>query len=444
MASDVSLHTNDASVLDCEFHSNRRSYHLALQVVAALVVVLVTHWFIPFAQPRDSDDSLYLLLARDIKYDGGYLFYNEPYISLHFPPGYPWLLSFLVQRENLGLAPLVQSLYLGATISVGAIWATTAFGIRVGWLVFALLSINPAFVSSSAMLASEAPHVLLYLLGFLAWFRFVKTRSVVALLLSGLCLALSVYIRVYGLLLVVFIPMLLVVGFRNHPWRHTLWHIVGFVTCWVLVLGPWTIRNYQVFGYFVPVTIKTGYALYSAWFPPGPNQFGMSASDEVVEEASTIKDPFERNVFYQRAVVKKILAHPGTALTTVVRKYVFYLMPFDWEFFGKYNAAGRLRPSLHFVYVFFLPFALLYLWQNRGQRELWVGYMAPILFGLIMTAITYGIPRFRLCMEPFLTVYAAIYLSRWVSGSPGFRGGLAGIYFLACLGGAYAFELLVQ
>jgi len=407
-------------------------------------VVLATQWFVPFTQPKGSDDSVYLLLARDLKYDGGYLFHNEPYTSLHFPPGYPWLLSLLVQRENLGLAPLVQRLYQGITISVGAIWATTAYGVGVGWLVFALLAINPALVSSSDMLASEAPHTLLYLLGFLAWFWFVKTRSAASLLLSGLCLALSAYLRVYGLPLAVFMPVLIVIGFRNDPWRHTLWYVVAFVTCWMLIIAPWTIRNYQVFDHFIPMTLKTGMGLYSSWFPPGPNQFGMTARDQVVDEAAKIKDPFEQNVFYQKATVKRILADPGLALETTARKYVFYLMPFDWEFFGKYNAAGRLRPSLHFVYVFLLPFVLLYIWQNRGNEEFWVGYMAPILFGLTMTAITYGIPRFRLCIEPFLTVYAAIYLSRWVSGNPVFRGRLVGAYFLTCLGGAYVFELLVK
>jgi len=423
------------------FWSRRR--HLALQVVASCLVVLATYWVIPFTQPLRADASKYLLLARDLKYDSGYLFHNEPGASLHFPPGYPWLLSLFVQREDLGLVPLVQRLYLGITVAVGTIWATMAFGVGVGWLVFGLLAVNPALVSSSAMLASEAPHVPLYLLGFLAWVRFVKTRSTASLLLTSFCLALSVYLRTYGLLLAAFMPVLIVVGFRNHPWRRTLWHVVAFVTCWILVLAPWTIRNYEIFGHFVPMTM-TGQSLYSSWFPPAPFLFGMMARDEVVEEADKIKDPFERNDFYRQSTVKKILAGPGQALETIVLKYIFYLMPFDWEFFGTYNATGRLRPSLHFVYVFLLPFAWLYIWQNRGNEEFWVGPMAPILFGLTMTALTYGIPRFRLCIEPFLTVYAAIYLSTWVSRDPAFRRRLAAGYFLLCLGGAYVFGRLVQ
>jgi len=419
-----------------------RRGHLALQVVASFLVVLATYWVIPFTQPLRADASVYLSLARDLKYEGGHLFHNEPGTSLHFPPGYPWSLSLFIEREDLGLAALVQRLYLGITVAVGTIWATMVFGIRIGWLVFGLLAVNPALVSSSAMLASEAPHTPLYLLGFLAWFRFVKTRNTAPLLLTSFCLALSVYLRAYGLLLAVFIPVLIVIGFRNTPWRHTLWYVGAFVTCWILLLTPWVVRNYQVFGHVVPMTIN-GHSLYSSWFPPAPILFGMMARDGVVEEADKIKDPFARDDFYRQSTVRKILADPGQTLETVVLKYIFYLMPFDWEFFGTYDAAGRLRPSLHFVYVFLLPFALLYVWQNRGDKEFWVGPMAPILFGLTMTALTYGIPRFRLCIEPFLTVYAAIYLSTWVSRGQVFRGRLVAGYFLLCLGGAYVFDRLV-
>jgi hypothetical protein len=142
--------------------------------------------------------------------------------------------------------------------------------------------------------------------------------------------------------------------------------------------------------------------------------------------------------------VKRILADPVFALETTARKYAFYVMPFDWEFFGWFNEAGRQRPSLHFVYVFMLPFALLYIWQHRRDEAFWLGYMAPTLFGLLMTALILGIPRFRLCIEPFLTVFAAVYLVQWISANPRWRGAVAGSYFLACLAGAYGFAQLVR
>ena len=417
--------------------------HLVLQTVGALLLVLATHLLIPFAQPQGSDDSAYLLLARDLKFGGGELYLTQPGTSLHFPPGYPWLLSSFVDRENLGWAPMVQRTYYGLTLAIASIGATTMFGVRVGWLVFGLLALNPALVASSGMLSSEAPHVSLYLAGFLAWFWFIKTRKLGPLILCSLLLALSTYVRAYGLLLVAFLPLLIMFGVRDLPWRRRLGYVVVFLVTWSLVLAPWVTRNYLLFQHFIPMT-TFGKTLYSGWFPPGIKQFGMMASDEVTREGEKIVDSFERDEFYKRVTVRKILDDPATALATSARKYFFFLMPFDWEFFGKYNDEGRLRPSLHFVYVFLFPFSFLYIWQNSKNPTFAVGLLSPILYGLLMTGLVYGIPRFRLCIEPFLTVFAATYLVNWVSGFPRVRLILIGGYFLACLSAAHVFAQFVQ
>ena len=417
--------------------------HIAFQVLGAALIVLVTNWFLPFTQPSGSDDSWYLLLARDIKFEGGRLYQDQSGAFLHSPPGYPWLLNHFIGRHDLGQAPFIQRAYHGLTISICSIWATTMFGVGVGWLVFGLLALNPALVASSGMLSSEAPHAPLYLLGFLAWFQFVKAQRIWPLLLSALCLALSAYVRAYGLLLIAFLPLLILIHLRHAPWQRIFGYVAAYMTCWVLVLAPWALRNYQLFDHFVPMTIS-GRTVYSAWFPPGPKQLGMMAHDEITAEAGKIADPFERDRFYLHATVEKILSNPGLAVISTVRKYVFYLMPFDWEFFGRYNERGRKRPSLHFVYVFLSPFALLYIWHNRRNEEFWVGYMSPILFGLMMTGLVYGSPRFRLCIEPFLTIYAAAYLLTWIAENPSYRRRLAGGYLVACSGGAYVFALLVQ
>ena len=46
---------------------------LVLQLAEALLVILATHLLLPFAQSR-ADDSRYLRLARDLKFEGGELY----------------------------------------------------------------------------------------------------------------------------------------------------------------------------------------------------------------------------------------------------------------------------------------------------------------------------------------------------------------------------------
>lgn len=418
--------------------------HVAWQVIGALVLVLAAHALLPFTKPdKQGDDAQYVMLARDLAFGGGELYRNRPDASLHFPPGYPFLLSLFVERDSLGRALLVQRVYYGLTVVLASGWATLTFGAVIGWTVFGLVAVNPALLGSSSVLASEGPHTVLYVVGFLTWMWFLRTRHSAVLALCALSLGLATFMRGYGLLLLAFLPVILIVALRKEPWQATLRYVAVYLAVWAIVLAPWAIRNYRAWHHFVLMTTP-GTTVYSAWFPPAPLAFGRMANDDVSRQANQITDHFEQDRFYMRAAAKRILDEPSLAVITTLQKYVFYIMPFDWEFFGRYNAEGRLRPSLHYVYVFMLPFLLLYAWRYRRSEEFWWGPMAPVLYGLLMTGLILGIPRFRLCVEPLLTAFAAVALVRWVRENPAVRCAAAGGYFLVCLAGAYVFMKVVE
>ena len=436
----------------------RYSRHVVLQIVGSALVVLAAHWFLPFAKP-EHDAADYLFLARNIRFEGASLYSHNPELqyqvmlahqypgtirhlppgipdaALHFPPGYPWILSFFVGQDNLGRAPLVQRMCLGVTIGLSSIWTTIKFGSTSGWLVFVLLSINPALIASSGRLSSEALHLPFYLAGFLAWFGFLETRNRRMLMVCAVCFGLSIYLRAYGLLLVLFLPVLLTLGRNKFSWKEKVGYGTVFAACCIFILAPWVARNYWQFGHVIPIT-TSGKSLYAGWFPPGPKQFGMTPNDEVVKAAAKIEDLYARDVFYREATIRRLLEEPQRAAVTIIRKYVFYLMPLDWEYFGWINRQGRLRPSLHFIYVFLLPFVIGYTIQHRKDTLFWTRDMAPVFYGFLMTLLVYGIPRFRLCIEPFLTIFAASYLVGWIKTDRSFRTMLAATYFLACIAAA--------
>lgn len=417
--------------------------HVAWQVIGVLVLVLVAHALLPFTKPdKQGDDAQYVMLARDLAFGGGELYRNRPDAALHFPPGYPFLLSLFVERDSLGWAPLVQRVYYGLTVVLAAGWATLTFGAGVGWAVFGLVAVNPALLGSSSVLASEGPHTVLYVASFVTWMRFLRTRQTAVLALCALSLGLAAFVRGYGLLLLAFLPLILIVALRKEPWQAMLRYVAVYLAVWAIVLAPWAIRNYRVWHHFVLMTTP-GTTVYSAWFPPAPLAFGRMANDAVSRQANQITDHFEQDRFYVQAAAKRILEEPLLAVTTTLQKYAFYVMPFDWEFFGRYNAEGRLRPSLHYVYVFMLPFLLLYAWRHRRSEEFWWGPMAPVLYGLLMTGLILGVPRFRLCVEPLLTGYAAAALVGW-AGENRMRWSAAGGYFVVCLVSAYVFMKLVE
>src|SRR5207247_8407250 len=126
-------------------------------------------------------------------------------------------------------------------------------------------------------------------------------------------------------------------------------------------LAPWTLLNVQRFGHPIAMSLS-GNSVYASWFP-ARGVFGMMADDEVTREAERMADTFARDAFYRRATLTKVAADPMRALATIAKKYVYYLMPFDWEFFGRHTADARSRPSLHCGHVFPVPLVLLAAWQ---------------------------------------------------------------------------------
>jgi 4-amino-4-deoxy-L-arabinose transferase-like glycosyltransferase len=416
--------------------------HVALQVLAAIALIILAQATIRFRTPQ-ADAARYVLLARDLRFDHGGLYRTDPDVALHFPPGYPWVLSWVVGRDDLGHVPLLQRSAYAATVLIAAAAATSMLSPWVGWIVFALLAVNPALVASASMVASETPHAALYLAGFLTWRQFVLSRRTRWLVAAAVALALACYVRSYGLALAVVLPVFVLLVHRDAvPLRTSLARAAAVVGIFVLVLAPWTLINLQRFGHPIAPSLS-GNTVYGSWFP-GHGVIGTMGDDEVTREADAMVDPFARDAFYRKAMLTKIAADPGRALASIPRKYAYYLMPFDWEFFGRINAEGRLRPSFHFVYVFLVPFVLRAAWQARNSKEFWMGWMAPALFGLFMTGIVLGIPRFRLCAEPSLTIIGAASLSSWASVRLRARVPVIVAWFVATCAGALVFAWFVR
>jgi hypothetical protein len=60
-----------------------------------------------------------------------------------------------------------------------------------------------------------------------------------------------------------------------------------------------------------------------------------------------------------------------------------------------------------------------------------------------MTGLPYGTPRFRLCVEPSMTIVGAASLSSWIAARPGVRVPVAIGWFVAACGSALVFAGVV-
>ncbi|MDA0335062.1 MAG: glycosyltransferase family 39 protein [bacterium] len=239
-------------------------------------------------------------------------------------------------------------------------------------------------------------------------------------MVAGLLLGLATLTRPVGLLAV---PAIIAVaawedlrGWR--AWRRWL-PFLGSLSAGVIVaMLPWTARNARVFNAFVPVSTHGGFivARSNAEAPDWRMPQGWRIDAQTFADCP---DEIERDQRWMNEGLQWIAGHPG-----------------DWFLLGGERLLRFFyvfRPEYNVAFVVVMPFLLAGLWQvgaHPGFRHLSaVSALSITVFCLVL----YGSTRFRLPLEPFFLVFAAVALQagwrRW-----GMRFVAGGGAWLACNG----------
>ncbi|MAG63831.1 hypothetical protein CMO84_09965 [Candidatus Woesearchaeota archaeon] len=206
-----------------------------------------------------SDEANYVYLGIAWNHFG---FYFDQHRYL-WPPGYSWLMarSLDLFGENGMLA--VKYLQVFASVSIGMttmLFAVRLFGLRAariaGWIWVAYLPL----AAFTHLLWNETLFSALFLPGLYQILRLLQLgedpRATRRVIVAGLCLAGSLYLKESPQFLVVVLALLLV------PFAGGLIEGVRRATLLLLVVGacilPWGMRNQNVYGKFIPLGTSLG------------------------------------------------------------------------------------------------------------------------------------------------------------------------------------------
>jgi 4-amino-4-deoxy-L-arabinose transferase-like glycosyltransferase len=399
----------------------RRFDLLAVLTLAAIVrFLLLLLW-----TPELSGDALdYDRLARALLDGRGYVNARGEPTSFR-PPLYP---AFVAAGYTLSEGAVQGVRFLQATLDVGTVALTYLigrwlFGRGPDLLAALLISVNLGTVAATGQLLSETLFTFLLMATVavtIRWLWAIREGRLQAFVVlgigTGLLLGAGTLTR--GIFLWYFVPLTVMViwtrwvGKPASDWvpsesalrKATLGAILVVPLTFILVLTPWTLRNYRVHGAFIPVATQTGITLYASYNPPG-GIFGVLPRDEVVEAAERLGEP-EASAALVRAAVDLIHASPGKALRLEALKVLYFWVPLDWEVLPSY---GAFNPT----YAFIVLWALLFLGLRFRQKNLppsWPAWL-PILYLFGMALLFYGSPRLRLPVEPLLALFAAAGLA---------------------------------
>jgi 4-amino-4-deoxy-L-arabinose transferase-like glycosyltransferase len=232
--------------------------HFLLRIGLLALLIRVVFSFVVYPQLAGPlglgvDPDYFGQLAQNWVDGKGYIFYEGGEPTTYRGPGYPLLLAalYLVFGNLLPVAVLAQCL-IGALVCVVIYYVGKhLFGPWVGRTSALLATLHPLLIWYSPRLRYEPLLTLLLSLGIFWWLRARDSRSPRDAFLVGLFFGCAALVNQ----VIILLPLVLFAGSRLLKSQETVLtrqFVIALLTM-VAIVAPWTVRNYQVSGEFIPV-----------------------------------------------------------------------------------------------------------------------------------------------------------------------------------------------
>jgi arylsulfatase A-like enzyme len=363
------------------------------------------------------------------------------------PPGYTVFLAAIlgVSGRSLFAAKLAQvllgSLSVLLVLDLGRRW----FGERAGRAAAWCAALYPNLIAFTHYLWSETLFVFLLLAGLAALGRREAAPSARGAALAGVLLGLAALTRAA---LVYFLPLLsawILLAHRAHG-RAALRAAALVPALALAAILPWTVRNTLLHGGFVLIETNGPYNL---WRGNGPGAFEDRCSPEVphyswpfeclpispvgnryawiliadAKRAIGKEDPSDLEVvrYAQAAAWSEIRAHPAAFARRIVPRLVDMWNPTSFLVrhlqVGAYGpvpalAAFALAWSAMLAYLAAAGPSLAGAWIERRNPFTWLVALL-VLFYSGISALSFGLTRFRLPLEALGLLLAGAALAAW-------------------------------
>jgi 4-amino-4-deoxy-L-arabinose transferase-like glycosyltransferase len=339
-----------------------------------------------------------------------YTFKGRSLASAGHPPLWELLLTPVSWLGGTSyLAHRAVGCVLGAfTIVLCGLLGRRVGGERVGFAAAIVAALYPVFIGADSSLMSESLYGLLIAGALLLAFRLADGAGWRTAASLGAVIALAALTRSEALLLVplLALPIALLRGPRAGRWLRA----GAVVAAAVVVLAPWTIRNWAEFGRPVLVSTNDGTLLAGANCDSTYHGRDIGFWDIECISKRRIANEAEQSVKWRAEGADYAFDHVGRWPAVVAVRVLR-----TWDFWQPrrmvLNAEGRwirIDQAGVAVYYLLLPLALFGGWLIRRRRTELLILLVPVVLVLVQSAIGYGIPRFRMAADVVIVVLAGV------------------------------------
>jgi len=337
--------------------------------------------------------------------------------SAYQMPGYAALMSlfFWIPASQLVRVFLIKVTLLAtsvASIYVLYMIGRRVGGDRVGVFSAAFLTLSMAHIYTGTLTLSENPFMLGLLAMTLLVIRLADSPGwkPFACVLLAFCTTLYIKQAAVGFLL----PALAYLLVRGYPRALLLKQAAVGLAIGLLVLSPWWIRNYQVFGEFVPFTSFDGAPFFEGTFQRF-QPYGTGAFDDMarlIEGKESTEVEHSRILIAagrQRLRVRWASDPVGLVVTYAVMKpAAAWLIPFYWDEVFGVNGFWVLR--IHAILSVFGLVLLVWYSMRSGSRAEFLLMLLNVLVITVGASYYLGLSRYVYPYVPFLYVAIGFWL----------------------------------
>jgi 4-amino-4-deoxy-L-arabinose transferase-like glycosyltransferase len=376
-----------------------------LALVVRMIWALLAEILDPFLieNPLLGDAASYHRLAMNLLAGNGYT-QNPPIPSAFWPPLYPFTLAGIIALfgTQLVTARIIQAIW-GAIPPVVLAWiALKNLGRKEAWLVGFGLAFYPFLIYFGTWLIADGLFILLLAMVFFSAAKFHLSGSIRWLVLMGIFLGLATLAKPTALFYAPLLALWVMLSPQGVRIKKRIGYAFALTLATLVIVLPWTLRNYLAFDQFVLVSTNGGYTFLGV---NNPNAWG-GHNEFYPPSIPGLNDAEMEDAFYAEAW-QWIRANPGDFIRLGGIKFARLLSPLT---VGSQPQDYPL-PGAPVVYIVYRVFLIVSLGgMILGLKKLRaIGYLyIPVIGVLLSTFIYYGHTRFTLPMAPSLVVFSAL------------------------------------
>jgi 4-amino-4-deoxy-L-arabinose transferase-like glycosyltransferase len=347
------------------------------------------------------------------------------------PPGFTYLLGGVYRVANVQDKPAPDRVVVARRlqIAIGTVLvamiglvAMQVWGPVVALVAMGLAAVYLPLVTMSGTIMSE-PLFAVWMLGALSAaiaYRRSQDHRFGWALLTGFLVGLAILTRANALILLLPLALAVWVGRPRFSLR-ALAPPVLVVAVAVLVVAPWTIRNYSTVHHFVPVSTQLGSAMAGTYNDSARNDPVHPASWRSLRRVPSYQDLMGNYARTNEAVLERQLRHRAeryaldhplyvaeVAFRTTVR--AFDLDGLSWAQHTASTVSVDTTWANRGVYCFwvFAVLAIAGAFTRLARRAPWYLWAFPALMYLSVVFLVIETPRYRTPMDPFIVLLAAL------------------------------------